>query len=276
MIRFEQVSKFYPKGITPALDQVSLNIEREEFVFLVGASGSGKSTALRLIIREEPASAGRVIVAGNDLSRLSERRVPQLRRSIGMVFQDFRLLETRTAFENVAFACEVIGKPRRQIRTRVPEVLDMVGLTGKEKRYPHELSGGEQQRVAIARAFVNQPAILLADEPTGNLDPETAFGIMRVLELINNTGTTVVMATHDLQTVAGLHRRVIELRNSRIVRDQGTGKTAVLATAITPEVPIPHDQHAPHFATPSAVRSNALPHLAPSSSRSNPYPRGVR
>ncbi len=223
MIRLDNVTKVYARGARPALNDVSLEIERGEFVFLVGASGSGKSTFLRLVTREEKATAGRVLVAGNDLSSLSNWRVPQLRRQMGAVFQDFRLLPNKTVFENVAFALQVIGKPKHHIMTTVPEVLDMVGLAGKEKRRPHELSGGEQQRVAIARAFVNRPPLLLCDEPTGNLDPTTSLGIMRLLDRINRTGTTVVMATHDDEIVDQMRKRVIELSTGEMVRDQTRG-----------------------------------------------------
>lgn len=223
MIRLDNVTKVYARGARPALNNVSLEIERGEFVFLVGASGSGKSTFLRLVTREEKATAGRVLVAGNDLSSLSNWRVPALRRQMGAVFQDFRLLPNKTVFENVAFALQVIGKPKHHIMTTVPEVLDMVGLAGKEKRRPHELSGGEQQRVAIARAFVNRPPLLLCDEPTGNLDPTTSLGIMRLLDRINRTGTTVVMATHDDEIVDQMRKRVIELSTGELVRDQTRG-----------------------------------------------------
>ncbi|GAB2457897.1 hypothetical protein GCM10007967_10170 [Xylanimonas ulmi] len=192
-------------------------------MFLVGASGSGKSTFLRLALREERPTRGRIYVAGRDLSRMSGWKVPSLRRSIGMVFQDFRLLPNKTVYENVAFALEVIGRPRHVIKTTVPEVLEMVGLDGKEKRRPHELSGGEQQRVAIARAFVNRPPILLADEPTGNLDPTTSLGIMRLLERINRTGTTVVMATHDDEIVNEMRKRVVELSAGMVIRDEAAG-----------------------------------------------------
>ena len=205
------------------MDGVNLDVGRGEFVFLVGASGSGKSTLLRLILREERPTAGNVFVAGRDLAKLSTWKVPQFRRQIGAVFQDFRLLNNKTAFENVAFALQVIGKPRHHIMTTVPDVLEMVGLSGKEKRLPHELSGGEQQRVAIARAFVNRPAILLADEPTGNLDPTTSIGIMRLLDRINRTGTTVVMATHDDEIVDQMRKRVVELSTGEMVRDQSRG-----------------------------------------------------
>jgi cell division transport system ATP-binding protein len=223
VIRFEKVSKAYPGQGSPALDQVTVDVEKGEFVFLVGTSGSGKSTFLRLVLREERASAGRVFVAGKELGTLSSWKVPTLRRQIGAVFQDFRLLPNKSVFENVAFALQVIGKPRHHILSTVPETLEMVGLAGKEKRRPHELSGGEQQRVAIARAFVNRPNILLCDEPTGNLDPTTSLGIMRLLDRINRTGTTVVMATHDDEIVDQMRKRVIELSTGEMVRDQSRG-----------------------------------------------------
>ncbi len=223
MIRFENVSKVYARGARPALDGVTVDVARGEFLFLVGASGSGKSTFLRLALREERPTQGRVYVAGRDLSRLSGWKVPSLRRSIGMVFQDYRLLPNKTVYENVAFALEVIGRPRHVIKTTVPEVLEMVGLDGKEKRRPHELSGGEQQRVAIARAFVNRPPILLADEPTGNLDPTTSIGIMKLLDRINRTGTTVVMATHDHGIVNEWRKRVVELSSGVVIRDEAIG-----------------------------------------------------
>ncbi|MFG3259237.1 cell division ATP-binding protein FtsE [Streptomyces sp. NPDC048172] len=223
MIRFSSVSKSYPKQNRPALRDVSLDIERGEFVFLVGSSGSGKSTFLRLILREERASHGQVHVLGKDLARLSNWKVPHMRRQLGTVFQDFRLLGNKTVGENVAFALEVIGKSRGQIRKTVPEVLDLVGLGGKEERMPGELSGGEQQRVAIARAFANRPMLLIADEPTGNLDPQTSVGIMKLLDRINRTGTTVVMATHDQQIVDQMRKRVVELEMGRLVRDQTRG-----------------------------------------------------
>ncbi|XBH22337.1 cell division ATP-binding protein FtsE [Jonesiaceae bacterium BS-20] len=223
MIRLDNVTKVYARGAKPALDDVTFEIERGEFVFVVGASGSGKSTALRLILREEKATSGKVHVAGQDLLTLANRKVPSLRRQIGAVFQDFRLLPNKTVFENVAFALQVIGKPKHHIMTTVPETLEMVGLAGKEKRRPHELSGGEQQRVAIARAFVNRPAILLCDEPTGNLDPTTSLGIMRLLDRINRTGTTVVMATHDDEIVDQMRKRVLELSSGELIRDQSRG-----------------------------------------------------
>jgi cell division transport system ATP-binding protein len=223
MIRLDHVTKVYPTTPKPALDDVSVEIDKGEFVFLVGSSGSGKSTFLRLLLKEETPTTGSVFVAGKDLARLSHWKVPTLRRQIGCVFQDFRLLPTKTVFENVAFALEVIGRPRHSIEKVVPEVLDLVGLEGKATRRPDELSGGEQQRVAIARAFVNRPMILIADEPTGNLDPSTSVGIMRLLDRINRTGTTVVMATHDAAIVDSMRRRVVELEGGKVVRDQARG-----------------------------------------------------
>ncbi|MFC7406387.1 cell division ATP-binding protein FtsE [Georgenia alba] len=223
MIRFENVSKVYARGARPALDQVSLEVERGEFVFLVGASGSGKSTFIRLVLREERPTSGKIHALGKNLGQISSWKVPHLRRQIGTVFQDFRLLNNKTVFENVAIAPQVTGKPRHHILTTVPEVIEMVGLEGKEKRLPHELSGGEQQRVAIARAMVNRPAILLADEPTGNLDPTTSIGIMRLLDRINRTGTTIVMATHDDEIVDQMRKRVVELSDGVMVRDQSRG-----------------------------------------------------
>jgi cell division transport system ATP-binding protein len=222
MIRFENVSKIY-KGDVVALDDVSLEIGKGEFVFLVGPSGSGKSTFLKLLLRDELATAGHIVVAGRDIASLSNWKVPQLRRNIGTIFQDFKLLPAKTVYENVAFAAEVIGRPRAAIRSQVPQILELVGLSEKADRFPNELSGGEQQRVSIARAFVNRPLILLADEPTGNLDPETTDGIMRLLDRINRTGTTVVMATHDQQMVDRMRRRVIELSHGTLARDQARG-----------------------------------------------------
>jgi len=223
VIRFEKVTKTYPGTAHSALDQVSIDIEKGEFVFLVGQSGSGKSTALRLVLRETRSTSGRVHVAGKDLNRLAGWKVPRLRRQIGTVFQDFRLLQNKTVSENVAFALQVIGKSKAEIRRTVPETLQLVGLEGKGDRLPDELSGGEQQRVAIARAFVNRPMILIADEPTGNLDPTTSAGIMKLLDRINRTGTTVLMATHDVHVVDQLRKRVIELDEGRVVRDDAQG-----------------------------------------------------
>ncbi len=223
MIRLEHVSKVYKTSTRPALENVSVEMDKGEFVFLIGASGSGKSTFLRLLLREEVPTKGRVYVANFDVARMARRRVPRLRQSIGCVFQDFRLLHNKTVAENVAFALEVIGKPRNTIRKVVPEVLELVGLEGKSNRMPHELSGGEQQRVAIARAFVNRPLMLLADEPTGNLDPDTSQDIMLLLERINRTGTTVLMATHDHSIVDSMRRRVVELDLGQVVRDDSRG-----------------------------------------------------
>jgi len=223
VISLDNVTKIYAVGTRPALDTVSVEIDKGEFVFLIGPSGSGKSTVLRLLLREEKPTTGLVYVDGRNLSRLPGRKVPELRRKIGCVFQDFRLLPKKTVYDNVAFALEVINKSQRAIKRTVPEVLDLVGLDGKAYRHPHELSGGEQQRVAIARAFVNRPLVLLADEPTGNLDPATSVGIMRLLDRINRTGTTVLMATHDRSIVDTMRRRVIELDRGSIIRDQHRG-----------------------------------------------------
>ena len=223
MIRFEKVVKAYPGQGAPALDNVTVDVEKGEFVFLVGASGSGKSTFLRLVLRESRPTSGRVYVAGKEINRLAGWKVPRLRRQIGTVFQDFRLLPNKTVSENVAFALQVIGKGASEIRSLVPETLELVGLDGKGERMPDELSGGEQQRVAVARAFVNRPMILIADEPTGNLDPATSVGIMKLLDRINRTGTTVVMATHDSGIVDQMRKRVIELEGGRVVRDQAQG-----------------------------------------------------
>jgi cell division transport system ATP-binding protein len=223
VIRLDSVTKIYPTGARPALDDVSLEIDKGEFVFLIGQSGSGKSTVLRLLLREELPTSGRVSVDGRDVGRMAARRVPDLRRKMGCVFQDFRLLPKKTVYQNVAFALEVINKSQKAIKRTVPEVLELVGLEGKTNRMPHELSGGEQQRVAIARAFVNRPLLLLADEPTGNLDPDTSQGIMGLLERINRVGTTVIMATHDNNIVDAMRRRVIELDFGKVVRDQSRG-----------------------------------------------------
>jgi cell division transport system ATP-binding protein len=222
MIKLETVTKVY-KGDVVALRDASADIQKGEFVFLVGPSGSGKSTMLRLMNKEETPEHGRIFVAGKDIGQLNQWKVPYLRRNIGCVFQDFKLLTNKTVYENVAFALEVIGRPKHVIKTQVPAILELVGLAKKMGNYPHELSGGEQQRVSIARAFVNRPLILLADEPTGNLDPTTSVGIMRLLDRINRTGTTVVMATHDRSVVDTMRRRVIELDSGVIVRDQSRG-----------------------------------------------------
>jgi len=223
MIRFDAVTKAYPRTTRPALNSVDLEILKGEFVFLVGASGSGKSSVLRLILREEQPTKGTIHVLGQRLNTLTGRKVPYYRRNLGVVFQDFRLLPNKTVFDNVAFTLQVIGKSRGFIQEAVPDSLKMVGLAGKSNRFPHELSGGEQQRVAIARAVVNKPSILLADEPTGNLDPATSAGIMTLLERINLSGTTVLMATHDVGIVDQMKRRVIELISGQIVRDERRG-----------------------------------------------------
>jgi cell division transport system ATP-binding protein len=222
MIKLDSVYKEYKEGVQ-ALNGVSLGIEKSEFVFIVGPSGSGKSTLLKLLTREEEPSSGSIYVAGKNLSSLPRWRLPYFRRNVGCVFQDFKLLPNKTVFENVAFALQVIGRPRGVINRQVPQILELVGLGEKLDRFPDELSGGEQQRVSIARAFVNRPLILLADEPTGNLDPATSVGIMRLLDRINRTGTTVVMATHDHAIVDSMRRRVIELEAGEIVRDQSRG-----------------------------------------------------
>ena len=237
MIRFENVTKRYRGTKRPALAGVDFEVDRGEFVFLVGASGSGKSTCLRLILREDIPTAGRVAVLGRDLRSLANRKVPYFRRQIGSVFQDFRLLPSKTVYQNVAFSLQVIGSSRGFIQQAVPEALALVGLEGKGKRMPHELSGGEQQRVAIARAIVNRPKILLADEPTGNLDPATSVDIMQLLARINAGGTTVVMATHEAGFVDQMQRRVIEVSDGEMVRDEvggGYGDTSSIPR-LTPE-----------------------------------------
>jgi len=223
MIRFDGVTKTYPGTPRPALNGVSLEVLKGEFVFLVGASGSGKSSFLRLVLKEDRPTKGKIHVLGQDLGQISSGKVPYFRRSLGVVFQDFRLLPNKTVFDNVAFTLQVIGKSKGFIQEAVPDVLKLVGLGGKQNRYPHELSGGEQQRVAIARSVVNKPAILLADEPTGNLDPATSAGIMTLLSTINANGTTVLMATHDAGIVDTMKRRVIELVGGQIVRDERQG-----------------------------------------------------
>ena len=223
MLRLENVSKVYPTSARPALDDVSMDVEAGEFVFLIGPSGSGKSTLLRLLLREETPTRGSVYVANWNVARLPNRKVPKLRQRMGCVFQDFRLLPTRSVADNVAFALEVTGKSEHTIRTVVPEMLELVNLTGKADRMPAELSGGEAQRVAIARALANRPLVLLADEPTGNLDPETSDDIMLLLDRINRAGTTVVMATHDRQIVDAMRRRVVELHLGKLARDDARG-----------------------------------------------------
>ncbi len=222
MISLQHVTKIYKNSVV-ALDDVSVEIEKGEFVFIVGASGSGKSTFIRLLLKEEEATKGDIYVAGKNLAKLTPWKVPYLRRNIGTVFQDFKLLQDKTVFDNVGFALEVIGKPKHVIDQRVPEILELVGLGDKINNSPDELSGGEQQRVSIARACVNRPLLLLADEPTGNLDPTTSVDIMRLLDRVNRIGTTVVMATHDQAIVDAMRRRVIELDAGKVIRDQSRG-----------------------------------------------------
>jgi len=223
VIRFDHVTKIYPKSEKPALNDVNLEVAKGEFVFLVGQSGSGKSTFLRLVLREEKPTSGTIHVAGKDLTQLSNWKVPDLRKQVGTVFQDFRLLPNKTVFENVAFALHVLGHTKKEIAREVPEVVELVGLEEKLDRKPGELSGGEQQRVAIARAYVSRPSILIADEPTGNLDPTTSIDIMKLLDRINREGTTVVMATHDSGIVDQMRKRVIELESGHVIRDQVRG-----------------------------------------------------
>ncbi len=223
MIRLNRVAKVYDGGIVAVRD-IDMDVRRGEFVFLVGPSGSGKSTLIRMCLREEKVTKGKIWVAGKDITKMPSWRVPYLRRTVGTVFQDFKLLPNKTVAENVAFALKVLGRPRSIVRRQVPQVLELVGLSAKSDRYPRQLSGGEQQRVSIARAFANRPPILLADEPTGNLDPATSVGIMRLLDRINRSGTTVMMATHDHAIVDAMRRRVVQLERGRVVRDQaGSG-----------------------------------------------------
>lgn len=223
VIRLEDVTKQYRRSNRPSVENINVSIDKGEFVFFIGPTGAGKSTIIKLLLREEMPDKGRVYVNDKDVTKMRRWKVPAYRRTIGCVFQDFRLLPNRTAAENVAFALEVIGKPRSVARRVVPEVLELVGLGGKEHRYPDELSGGEQQRVAVARAFVNRPLIMLADEPTGNLDPDTSIEIMRLLDRISRTGTTILMVTHDSNIVNQMRRRVIEIEGGQIVRDQARG-----------------------------------------------------
>jgi cell division transport system ATP-binding protein len=227
MIRLENVTKVYDGG-TVAVNDVSLDIQRGEFVFLVGASGSGKSTVIKLLLRDEPVTRGTIWVAGKDITTLPKWKIPYLRRSVGTVFQDYKLLPNKTVAENVAFALEVLGRPRSVIAPQVEQVLDLVGLADKAERYPRQLSGGEQQRVSVARSFVNRPPIMLCDEPTGNLDPKTSVGIMKLLDQINRTGTTIVMATHDHAIVDAMKRRVVALEGGKVVRDEETGRYETL------------------------------------------------
>jgi cell division transport system ATP-binding protein len=260
MIRFEGVTKTYPGTSRPALNSVDLEVQKGEFVFLVGASGSGKSSFLRLVLKEDRPTKGKIFVLGQDLGAISTGKVPYFRRSLGVVFQDFRLLPNKTVFDNVAFTLQVIGKSKGFIQEAVPDVLKMVGLGGKQNRFPHELSGGEQQRVAIARAVVNKPAILLADEPTGNLDPATSAGIMTLLATINANGTTVLMATHDAGIVDQMKRRVIELVGGQIVRDERRG-----AYTTTTPVQKPAKREPTFDDLASGAATDAAPFAAPAS-----------
>ena len=223
MIHLTNVTKIYEQNNVVALENVSLDIERGEFVFLVGTSGSGKSTLMKLLMREELATSGEIFVDGKNVVKLQQKEVPYLRRSLGVIFQDFRLLEDRTVFENIAFAMQVIEAPKHLMQKSVGAVLDIVGLSDKQKHFPSQLSGGERQRVAIARAIVNDPKIVIADEPTGNLDPETGWDIMDIFQRINAQGTTIIMATHDRDIVNHMYRRVIELEKGHIVRDEQRG-----------------------------------------------------
>ncbi len=252
MIRFDHITKQYPGTNRPALNSIDVEVLRGEFVFLVGASGSGKSTCLRLVLKEEKPTSGSIHVLGQDLRSISNRKVPYFRRNLGVVFQDFRLLLNKTVYDNVAFSLQVIGKSRGFIQEAVPDTLKMVGLAEKAQRLPHELSGGEQQRVAIARAIVNKPQILLADEPTGNLDPTTSAGIMALLARINAGGTTVIMATHEAGIVDQMQRRVIELVSGQVVRDERQGGYG--ATAAIPTSAVKHPAH--RQPTPEGVRES--------------------
>ena len=286
MIRLHNVSKVYDNSVV-ALREVGLEVAKGEFVFLVGPSGSGKSTLLRLMMREERPDTGEVWVAGKHASALPSWKVPHLRRSIGTVFQDFKLLPNKTVYENVSFALEVTGRSRHVVRNQVPQVLKLVGLSNKADRQPRQLSGGEQQRVSIARAFVNRPLILLADEPTGNLDPATSVGIMRILDRINRTGTTVVMATHDHAIVDAMRRRVVQLDDGRVIRDQRSGayEIRVQSNVATPPAEEPPAEEPPAEEPPAeepaaeepptAAAEDAAPIEEAAPSESEPTPEAV-
>ncbi len=223
MILLDRVTKTYGKSASPALNRVSLHVEPKEFVILVGTSGAGKSTLLKLLTCEEKPTSGKIVVGGIDYDTLKDRHIPLLRRKIGVVFQDFKLLPQRTVFENIAFALEIAGMTNREIKSTVPRIIELVGLKGKEKSFPSQLSGGERQRVAIARAMVRQPKILIADEPTGNLDPRHSWEIIRLLEKINRYGTTVILTTHNVEVVNRLKRRVVTIEHGKITSDQAQG-----------------------------------------------------
>src|SRR4051794_30032296 len=248
VVEFRDVSKVYQGGHV-GLEKVSLKVGRGEFVFLVGPTGCGKSTCVRLLMKEIDADAGEILISGHELSTMPRKKVPKLRRNVGVVFQDFKLLPNRTVYDNVAYSLQVIGESRESIRRKVPDILRLVGLSTKLHNYPDQLSGGEQQRVSIARAFVNHPPLLIADEPTGNLDPETSIGIMQLIYRINRTGTTVVVATHDREMVDKMRRRVIELREGRVIRDQTAGtyseaeSTVEFAARLRKELGIGTDRH---------------------------------
>jgi cell division transport system ATP-binding protein len=231
VVEFRDVTKLYEGGAV-GIDKVSLRIGRGEFVFLVGPTGCGKSTCIRLLMKELEASDGEILISGHELHSMPRKKVPRLRRNIGVVFQDFKLLPNRTVYDNVAYSLQVIGESRANIRRKVPDILRLVGLSTKLHNYPDQLSGGEQQRVSVARAFVNHPPLLLADEPTGNLDPDTSIGIMQLIYRINRTGTTVVVATHDREMVDKMRRRVIELRDGRVIRDEVAGMYAVQESTV--------------------------------------------
>ena len=246
MILLDNVVKYYPGDKQPALDQINLYIQPKEFVFLVGKSGAGKSTLIKMLTREEKPTSGKITVGGIDYDYLKKRHIPHLRRRLGVVFQDFKLLPNRTVYENVAFALEIVGVSNHEIRKTVPKVLELVGLADKGHKFPSELSGGQRQRVAIARSMARQPKILIADEPTGNLDPETSWGIVRLLEEINNYGTTILVTTHDENIVNQLKRRVVTLRDGRIVGDQknlghydldASGKSRIIRHTIASTMP---------------------------------------
>jgi cell division transport system ATP-binding protein len=261
VVAFRDVTKVYDGG-SVGLEKVSLEIGRGEFVFLVGPTGCGKSTCVRLLMKEIDADAGEILISGHELSTMPRKKVPKLRRNVGVVCQDFQLLPNRTVYDNVAYSLQVIGESRESIRRKVPDILRLVGLSTKLHNYPDQLSGGEQQRVSIARAFVNHPPLLIADEPTGNLDPETSIGIMQLIYRINRTGTTVVVATHDREMVDKMRRRVIELREGRLMRDQTGGmyseaeSTVEFAARLRKELGIGSDAHREH-------RDHASPLITP-------------